>query len=110
MPAGELVTTPVPVPAFVTERIAEPTLNVAVTVSLTLRVTVHVPSPEQPPCQPPNRDPIAGVANSVTRVLAGNTALHSLGQFSPAGVLVTVPRPVPPRVSINNGPKVPVAV
>jgi len=71
IPAGVLVTVPLPVPAFVTVR-AIGTSNVAVTVVAADRVTVHEPVPVQPPpLQPLKVDPAAGVAVSVTAVPLG---------------------------------------
>ena len=54
MPAGELVTVPLPVPALLTVRVWLGTLKVAVTDLAAFMVTVQVPVPEQtPPLQPP---------------------------------------------------------
>jgi hypothetical protein len=55
MPAGELVTVPVPAPALVTVSANEACRKVAVTEVAALSVTVQVPEPEQPPpLQPVN--------------------------------------------------------
>src|SRR4029453_4897187 len=48
MPAGLLVTVPVPPPAFVTVRVEGTALNVAVTDLFALIVTTHVPVPLHP--------------------------------------------------------------
>jgi len=61
-----------------------------------LSVTVHVPVPVQPPpLQPLNVDPAAGVAVNVTAEPPANAAEHVAPQEMPAGLLVTVPPPVP---------------
>jgi hypothetical protein len=55
MPAGELVTVPLPVPVLVTVRALVPPVEntkVAVTVVAAFRVTVQEPVPEQAPDQP----------------------------------------------------------
>jgi len=67
-----------------------------VTVVAALSVTVHVPVPVQPPpLQPLNVDPAAGAAVKVTAVPPANAAEHVAPQEMPAGLLVTVPLPVP---------------
>jgi hypothetical protein len=66
-------------------------LNVAVTVDAA--VTVQVPVPEQAPLQPAKEEPAAGVA---VRVVPCVTDCEQVvPQLMPAGVLVTVPEPVP---------------
>jgi len=73
IPAGALVTVPLPVPAFVTVRMkVSGTSKVAVTEVAADIVTVHEPVPVQPPpLQPVKVDPVAGVAVSVTAVPLG---------------------------------------
>ena len=69
IPAGVLVTVPLPVPALLTVSAKLGTPNVAVTVVAAFNVTVHVPVPEQPPpLQPVNVEPVAGAAVSVSAV------------------------------------------
>jgi hypothetical protein len=71
IPAGELVTDPVPFPAEVTVSVhwASAGPNVAVTLRAVVMPTVHVVAlPEQSPDQPVNVDPAAGAAVSVTDV------------------------------------------
>lgn len=65
----------------------------AVTDLLAVSVTVHRRVPEHAPRQPRNRDPLAGVAASVTLVLASSCALHVVVQLMAAGLPVTVPLP-----------------
>jgi hypothetical protein len=77
-------------------------LNVAVTLWAALIVTTHVPVPEQPaPDQPPNVDPEAGAAVRVTDVPVLKDAEQVEPQLMPAGALVTVPEPVPARVTVS---------
>jgi hypothetical protein len=97
IPAGLLVTVPVPVPALVTVRITLLlTLKVAVTASAALIVTEQVPVPVQPsPLQPANVDPVAAAAVSTTTCPLVKLAEHVAPQLIPAGLLVTVPVPVP---------------
>jgi hypothetical protein len=70
MPAGELVTVPLPVPALLIERVnvVVETLKVAVTAVAAFMVTVHVPVPAQAPDQPAKVEPAAGEAVRVTVV------------------------------------------
>ena len=104
MPAGELVTLPVP-PfwTLLTVRVKVPdgggvveASKVAVTVTLLLIGTVHEPVPVQPPpLQPAKTDPAVGVALSVTVVPPENDREQVVPQLMPLGLLVTVPLPVP---------------
>ena len=72
IPAGALVTVPLPVPALLTVRANVGTSNVAMTVVVAFKVTVQGPVPVQPPpLQPLNVEPVAGVAVSVTAVALG---------------------------------------
>src|SRR5439155_25807949 len=91
MPAGELVTVPLPVPAGVTVRVKVCTVKIAVTVVPEESVTTHVPVPEQPPpLQPVKLEPAAGVAVSVTAVPLAKLAVDVAPQVMPAGEIVTV--------------------
>ena len=99
MPAGALVTLPLPVPEFVTLSVKDDCTKLAVTVWAALIVTVHVPVPVQPPpLQPLNVEPAAGVAVNVTAVPLANAAEQVAPQEMPVGALVTVPKPFPPRM------------
>ena len=66
--------------------------------------TVHdEPGPLQPaPLKPLNVDPLIGVAVSVTVVPVAKSAAHVPGQEIPLGLLVTVPVPFPPRVTVSR--------
>src|SRR5207253_964531 len=102
IPAGALVTVPLPVPALLTVSATVGRAKVAVTVVAALRVTEQVPVPEQPPpLQPVKVEPPAGVAVSVTAAPLAKLAVHVAPQVIPAGALVTVPLPVPARVTVR---------
>ncbi len=94
IPVGELVTVPVPVPAGVTVNVNRGTKD-AVTVSVEFTVTVQVPVPVQAPPQPPKTEPPAATAVRITLVPEVNVAEQVAPQVMPAGLLVTVPLPVP---------------
>jgi hypothetical protein len=102
MPAGALVTVPLPVPVLVTLRAKDCWTNPAVTVVAAFSVTVQVPVPEQPPpVQPVKVEPAAGVAVKVTAVPLANAAAHVMPQEIPAGALVTVPAPAPALLTVS---------
>ena len=112
IPAGALVTVPLPVPAAVTVSVKVWSVKVAVTVVAAETVTTHDPVPVQPPpLQPLKIEPAAGVAVSVTAVPLVKLAEQVAPQVMPDGLLVTVPVPVPAleRVSAKVG-RVKVAV
>jgi hypothetical protein len=91
IPAGELVTVPVPVPAFVTVN-PNSGAKLAVTASAAFIVTTQVPVPLHPaPLHPVNADPLAGAAVNVTDAPPLKFAEHVEGHVIPAGLLVTVP-------------------
>jgi hypothetical protein len=69
--------------------------KVAVTVVSAVRVMVQSAVPVHEPDHPVNDDPVAAMALSVTCVPLVNCALHWPGQLIAAGLLVTVPDPVP---------------
>ncbi len=102
MPAGVDVTNPDPDPDFVTVRVLEVSVNVAVTDRAALIVTLHAPVPLHAPDQPANVDPDAGVAVKATGVEATKDALHVVPQLMPAGVDMTEPEPLPVRVTVNG--------
>jgi hypothetical protein len=66
-----------------------------------LLVIVTLPAVEQLPDQPPNVDPEAGVAVKVTTVPLLRVVAQVLPQFIPRGLLVTVPVPLPARVTLS---------
>jgi hypothetical protein len=95
-PAGALETVPVPVPLFATVSVTGVRLNVAVTVVAVFTVATQVPVPLQPPpLQPAKVAPAVGAAVRVNWVPGATVSEQSLPQEMPAGVLVTVPVPLP---------------
>src|SRR5438093_1194333 len=102
IPAGALVTVPVPAPVLLTVSEKLCSAKVAVTVVAAPSVTEHVPVPVQPPpLQPVKVEPAAGVAVSVTAVPLANVAEQVVPQAMPAGALVTVPVPAPLGLTVN---------
>src|ERR1700751_3041258 len=76
-------------------RFAIPSVNVAVTEASLVNVTLQAPVPVHAPDQPANVEPALGAAVSVTMAPLVKLALHVVPQSIPAGLLVTVPAPVP---------------
>jgi len=70
-------------------------LKVAVTVAFAVSATLHALVPLHPPDHPAKVDPDAAVAVSATEVPLGKVAVQVCPQLMPAGLLVTVPVPVP---------------
>src|SRR5207249_10556486 len=100
IPGGSEVTVPLPVPALLTARVTLCGVKVAVTVVAAFRVTEQVPVPVQPPpLQPAKVEPLADVAVSVTKLPPSNVAEQVAPQLIPAGFEVTVPLPVPSRIT-----------
>jgi hypothetical protein len=107
MPPGLLVTVPFPLPVLPILRIGP--ANVAVHVMFWLTVTT--PSAQSAaPLHPLNVDPLAGVAVSVTAVPVAYASEQSAPHVMPAGLLVTVPAPVPCLVTVSVATAVNVAV
>ena len=79
IPAGALVTVPVPVPALETVRwwVRRRRSKVAVTVWSADIVRVQVPVPVQSPLQPVNTEPASGVAVNTTEVPSPKSARRS---------------------------------
>jgi hypothetical protein len=103
IPAGALLTVPVPLPASVTVSVkfVVDLLNVAVTVCAAVIVTEQLAIPEHPPLHPAKVEPDAGVAVSATTCPLAKFAVHVDWHEMPAGVLVTVPVPVPVSAIVN---------
>jgi hypothetical protein len=69
IPAGLLVTLPVPVPLLETVRAKLGSVKLAVTLCAWAIVTVHVPVPVQAPLQPVKVEPVPAAAVRVTEAL-----------------------------------------
>jgi len=95
IPAGELVTAPLPASLTVSvKEDGEFCVNVADTFWVVFIVTVQPPAPLQAPPQPAKLQPAAGAGVRLTCVPSAKLALHVVPQLIPAGELVTVPLPV----------------
>ena len=102
MPAGVLVTVPLPAPALVTVRAKVGTVKLAATVVAAFIVTTQVPVPVQPPpLQPVKVEPVAGEAVRVTWVPKLNEVEQVAPHVMPAGALPTVPVPVPDLFTVR---------
>jgi hypothetical protein len=111
MPAGLLVTAPAPVPLLATVSCTGSSVKVAVTAFAAVSDRVHVDVPLQAPLQPEKLEPVAATAVSVTDAPFVKSAWQVAPQAMPAGLLVTVPDPVPAFVTaICTGSSVNVAV
>lgn len=108
MPAGLLVTVPLPPPDLTMVRVRivgvdDVFVNFASTLRAWSIVTVQVPVPEQPaPVQPVNAEPLSAVAVSVTFVPLGYPNEQSGTQSMLPVLLVTVPLPVPLRETLSG--------
>jgi hypothetical protein len=101
MPAGVLITVPVPEPEGVTVTWTDEEVKLAVTDWAPDVARVQVPAPVHEPLHPPKVKPAAGVAVNVTCVPAGKVWAQVAPQSMPAGVLVTVPVPEPDAVTVT---------
>src|SRR5436309_13322763 len=91
MPAGALVTVPLPTPLELTVSVKDWIANVAVTEVAALIVTVQVPVPEQPPpLQPEKVEPAAGAAVKEIGRASGRAAAEVVADAVPAGAVVAV--------------------
>ena len=101
MPAGLLVTVPLPVPPFVTVSTGL-FVNVAVTDRGPFICKVHVEElPEHAPLQPANVAPAVAWAVRVTPVPNSYVSVQSEPQLMPTGLLVTFPSPTTFTVSVG---------
>src|SRR5256885_17142292 len=102
MPAGALVTVPLPVPALVGVSAKVGVVKVAVTERAALMVTEQEAAvPVHAPLQPLKVEPAAGVAVNGNGVALGKGAEHGGPQEITTRALVTVPLPVPALVGGN---------
>lgn len=104
MPGGVLVTVPFPVLFTVSTglRVKEALTDFATSIE-TLQV---VAPPEQPPVQPEKSE--SGLGVTVRKTVVGGEAIayaseQSAPQSIPAGLLLTVPLPVPDLVMVRTG-------
>lgn len=101
MPAGVDVTVPEPVPAFATVSSAALRVKVAVTVVAVVTSTTQAPVPVQPPLQPAKVELWSAAALNVMRS-PWKSCVEQVGPHEmPAGTDVTVPPPVPLRMTLN---------
>jgi hypothetical protein len=101
IPDGSLVTVPPPVPDFVTVRTRPGVKSAATDLAASIVIT-QVPVPEQPePLQPVKTDPESASAVRVTDSPWSNGAVQVRPQLIPEGLLVTVPLPLPPLVTLK---------
>ena len=77
-------------------------LNVALTFFAALIVTTHLAAPEHAPDQPANLEPEVAVAFRVTFIPTAKRRLQVVPHEMPAGVLVTVPLPVPALTTVRS--------
>jgi hypothetical protein len=75
-------------------------LKVATTARVDCMSTMQLAVPVQAPDQPTNVESLAGVAVSVTVVVAGKVAVQVPPQLMPLGALVTEPVPEPSLVTV----------
>lgn len=100
-PAGADVTVPEPVPAFATVSNAVLLVKVAVTVVAVVTSTTHAPVPVQPPLQPAKVEFWSAAALNVMRSPWKSCVEQVAPHEMPAGTEVTVPPPVPVRMTLN---------
>lgn len=104
-PGGVMVTLPVPLPALFRTNGRDVAVGLKLAVTLALLEPagmVQVPVPLQTPLQPENVLPLAACATRVTAVLLAklvDALAQSAAQLKPAGLLVTLPVPVPDLLS-----------
>src|SRR2546426_323125 len=96
------VAVPFPVPARLTVRVKRCAVKVAVTDFAAVIVTVHVaPETVSHPLQAVKVDPLAGLAVRVTLMPLSKVAVQVLGQVIDPSLEVTVPFPVPARLTVR---------
>ena len=102
MPAGLLVTVPLPTPVLLTVNMKVCRSKFAVTLVAVVIVTTQVPVPEQPPpFQPVKVESVAADAVRVTTVSRSKSKAQVKPQSMPAGSLVIVPPPLPDLVIVK---------
>jgi hypothetical protein len=102
MPAGFEVTVPLPVPEVATVNTGF-SVKVAVTDVAASIVTLQVTDePLHAPVHPEKTEAADGAAVNVTTVLTLYASEQSAPQAIPAGLELTVPRPLPAVVTVSN--------
>jgi hypothetical protein len=101
IPAGLLVTVPVPEAGAVTVSGYVVVENFAPTVWAPVIVTLQLAVPEQAPVQPSNVKFVDAFAVSATFVPVLKSAVQVPGQLMPAGALVIVPVPAVGAVTVS---------
>jgi hypothetical protein len=104
MPTGLEVTRPAPLTRTVRKAVvsaapAKDTLTLFADSIATVQVGVGMPA--QAPPQPVKAEAAAGLAVRVTVVAREYGSVQSPGQLTPAGLLVTLPLPVPARLTLR---------
>ena len=102
------VTVPVPAPVLATVRVGVCKVKVAVTCCAVARASVQL-EPTQSPLNPAKVEPTAGVAVSVTGPLEKSNA-QVAPQFSPGGLEVTWPEPLPAAVTVTLAVPTPLSI
>jgi len=102
IPGGELVTSPPPVPSTPTVRTGNGlSIKLALTIMSALMVTTQLPASEHAPPHPTKVELAFGVAVSVTTVPCAKRGVQGLVQLAPVGMLVTVPIPLPGKLTLR---------
>ena len=105
IPAGLLVTVPLPAIVTVNATVPEVEVNIGVTVIAADILKVQLPVPEQPPPLHPVKEAVelgAGVSVSLTCVPVAKLAMHSPGQDIPDGLLLIIPEFEGGVVTVNR--------
>src|SRR5207245_2485067 len=104
IPAGLLVTVPLPVPAFVTVKgnVVGLVAKVAVTDCAALMVSAPLPLPVHAPVHPVPVQPVRAAAFGVSCPGRVKRSLPVALRLIAAGLLVTVPLPVPAFVTVKG--------
>lgn len=103
MPAGLLVTTPLPDAGLLTERALGFNVKLAITVFGPSIVTVQDPVPVQAPSHPIKVESPSAAAVRVTMLSVAKGAEQVVPQLIPGEALITLPWPFPPFWIVTAG-------